>query len=490
LSSHGRAIAVGLLLLGALALLPATASAGLIAAYDRFATGRGFDIGLVNAATGAAITLPTGVNTTDDELHPTLTPDGRYLVFMRTKLVPKLNGDIVPPFARTLFVAHRQAGTVTSLNQTGAGAVFSSASQLGWGIHPEEIQGQPGRFRTSRTSQFSAGAVSAITGERGFPPSSGLVDTVHAEHGSVTEPDPIDLRPLSVSARYLSYAAVDANSGALQSQTVQLTTARDFSSSMSGFVGQTRDYGSPTAPAGHPDVRSDDYFAFHLGGDIQTDVFPGSDLAVAPAPITTANPERDPAWSPDGISLGFIRTSGGQRRLGVFNATPGIQDIVNPLAALGAEAPSPQTRAYQEVWGGLSLANGPPSTGPLIECGTLCTSRLQTATSGSTVILAPTLSTGSLIGIFVTRVVGKRTLLGRSAPRLRVVGKVPLGRANKGRNRKRWNGKVKGKRLRPGTYLLTYRSLKGKRITNTSASIRIRVGKGGKIRRARRERVR
>jgi WD40-like Beta Propeller Repeat len=485
---HGRAILVGVVLVAALALPASAPAAGLIAAYDRYVTGQGFQIGLVNAATGASIALPAGVNTADDELHPTLTPDGRYLVFMRTRLLPKLNGDIVPPAARTLFVADRQAGTVTSLGQTGAGPVFSSASALGWGIRPEEIQGQPGRFRTSKGSVFSAGALNTIGGERGFPPSDGLVETVHADHGVVAERDPIDLRPISVSARYLSYAQLDATSGALQSQTVQLTTARDFSSSMSGFVGQSRDYGSATAPAGHPDVRSDDYMAFHMGGDIQTDVFPGSDLAVAPAPITTADAERDPAWSPDGIKLGFIRTGGGQRRLGVFDATPGIQSIVNPLVNLGNEAPTPQTRTYQEVWGGLSLADGPPSSAPLIQCGAGCLAQTQSST-GTKVTLAPTLSIGSQIGIFVGRVVGKRKLLGRTAPRLRVVGRVPLGRAKRGRNRIRWNGRVDGKRLRRGTYLLTYRSLKGKRVTNTSASIRLRVGKGGKIRRARRERV-
>ena len=71
------------------ALAPATADAALIAAYDRYVTGSGFQIGLVNAATGAAIALPAGVNTPDDELHPTLSPDGRYLVFMRTKLLPE-----------------------------------------------------------------------------------------------------------------------------------------------------------------------------------------------------------------------------------------------------------------------------------------------------------------------------------------------------------------------------------------------------------------
>jgi hypothetical protein len=490
LTWHGRAIGVGLLFLATLGLGSASASAaGLIAAYDRYATGSGFEIGLVNAATGAAIALPAGVNTPDDELHPTLTPDGRYLVFMRTKLLPKLNGDIVPPATRTLFVADRQAGTVTSLNQTGAGPVFASGSLLSWGIRPQLVsQQQQGRFHVSRSGPFSAGAVSSAGLERGTPPTSGFVETVHADHGTVTEPDPIDLRPISVSARYLSYAVLDASSGALQSQTVQITTTRDFSGSMSGFVGQSRNYGSETAPAGHPDVRSDDYLAFHMGGDIQTDSFPGSELAVAPEPITSSDPERDPAWSPDGISLGFIRTKGSQRYLGVFDATPGIQTIVNPLVSLGSQAPTPQTRAYQEIWGGLSLADGPPRSAPQIGCTQACLAQL--ANSGaSTVILTPRLSLGSQIGIFVARVTGKRKLLGRSAPRLRVVGKVPLGRAKRGRNRKRWNGKVGGKRLRPGTYLLTYRSLKGKRITNTSDSIRIRVGKGGKIRRARRERV-
>ena len=145
LTWHGRAIVVGLLFLGALGLGPASASAaGLIAAYDRYVTGSGFQIGLVNAATGAAIALPAGVNTTDDELHPTLSPDGRYLVFMRTKLLPKLNGDIVPPDARTLFIADRETGTVQSLSQTGAGPVIGPAGRLGFGIRPSQVPQQPG----------------------------------------------------------------------------------------------------------------------------------------------------------------------------------------------------------------------------------------------------------------------------------------------------------------------------------------------------------
>ena len=484
---HGRAIAAGLVLVGALALAPAGASAaGLIAAHDKYIVGKGFEIGLVNAATGASIALPAGVNTNDDELHPTLSPDGRYLVFMRTKLLPKLNGDIVPPAARTLFIADRETGSVQSLGQTGAGPVIGPAGRLGWGIRPAEVAFQPGRFHVSRSGPFNDGQLTPPGLERGGPPTGGLVETVHADHGTLSELDPNLLSPVNVSARYLSYAVLDANTGALQSQTVQFTTFRDFNNGTSNFTGRGKDYGSPSAPAGHPDVRSDDYVAFHMGGDIQTVSFPVDDVAVAPEPITSSAPERDPAWSPDDLKLGFIRTTGGKRKLGVYNATPGIQAILNPLADLGAEAPTAQTRAYQEVWGGLSISDGAPSSAPVITCDAACRARLASVTTPP--LLTPRLSTPSAIGIFIARVTGKRKLLGRTVPRVRVVGKVPLGRAKKGRNRKRWNGRVNGKRLRRGTYLLTYRSLKGKRITNTSDSIRIRVGKGGKIRRATRVR--
>ncbi len=87
------------------------------------------------------------------------------------------------------------------------------------------------------------------------------------------------------------------------------------------------------------------------------------------------------------------------------------------------------------------------------------------------------------------RVTGKRRkVLGRSAPRIRVVGRVPLGSVRNGRNRFRWNGRVGGKPLKPGTYLLTYRALKGKRVTTTSGSLRFTITRDGRIRKVRRQR--
>ena len=80
------------------------------------------------------------------------------------------------------------------------------------------------------------------------------------------------------------------------------------------------------------------------------------------------------------------------------------------------------------------------------------------------------------------RVTGKRKLLGRTVPRIKQVGRVPLGKTRKGRNRFRWNGKVNGKRLKRGTYLLTFRALRRTRVVSTSGSIRFTVTDRGRIR--------
>lgn len=64
----------------------APADANIIAAVEQPAGGSrtDLDIGLYDATTGAKLSLPAGVNTTDDELHPSLTRDGRLLVFERS----------------------------------------------------------------------------------------------------------------------------------------------------------------------------------------------------------------------------------------------------------------------------------------------------------------------------------------------------------------------------------------------------------------------
>ena len=286
----------------------------------------------------------------------------------------------------------------------------------------------------------------------------------------------------------LSWTQSDANTGGLLNAGTTLVALQEGADPRA-------DFGSVDTPVSHPAARSgDQYVALDRtaagDADIQTISFPAeTSLTPAPAPITTAAPERMPAWSPGGLQLGFVRTTDGRRKLAIFDLTPGLQTIVNPPIDIGADAPSPQTRAFQSGWGGLSLAESSALDIPVVTCTTTCLQSLQT--SLTKVALKPGVSTTTktqTIGIFVVRVTGKRKLLGRTVPRIKQVGRVPLGRTRKGRNLFRWNGKVNGRRLKPGTYLLTFRALRRERVVSTSGSIRFKVTKNGQIRGAKRQR--
>ena len=289
-----RLVAKGLgIVAAAAACVPATAdAAALIAAYDRFVPSKGFDIGLVNVNTGAALSVPAAVNTTDDELHPTLTPDGRYLVFMRTKLQPKLNGDIVPPISRTLQLLDRQTGTVTALppaSGTGPGGpVFNAGgSILGWGIRPGN--NAQGFFEVARRAPFTNGSLGNTSTDLGDQPSgSGVLEVPHAGVATVSEFDSIQQHSFPRTARYLSYAFLDASSGALLSGFAQLSTRRLPSGSTFGPEGRSNTFGSAGAPASHPVPRSgDNYTALDLANgndvDIQTLSWP-TETQLTPAP--------------------------------------------------------------------------------------------------------------------------------------------------------------------------------------------------------------
>ena len=463
------------------AVAPAAApAAGLVAAFDRYETGKGFEIGLVNASTGTRLTLPAGVNTTDDELHPSLSVDGRYLTWMRTRLLPKLNGDIPVPSERTLFMLDRQTGVITTMatgNGAPAGPAFANRTNrtLTWGVRPHSTSCCILKFQ-------AISADNTIGGSTGFPlgflpaPAGQTLDGAHVAMDSVP------LTNLGVS-----WVSTDANSGALLNGATTLVGLREG--------GQLRaDFGDAASPVSHPVFRRGDRYvaldkATGSDADVQTISFPDETaLTPAPTPITTADPERMPAWSPGGLQLGFVRTTGGRRVLPVYDLTPGLQTILNPPIDLGADAPTPQTRAFQSSWGGLSIAESSALDVPVVTCTTNCLRVLQTTTA-TKVVLSPTVSTTTktqTIGIFVARVTGKRELLGRTVPRIRPVGRVPLGKTRKGRNTFRWDRKVEGKRLKRGTYLLTYRALRRTRIVSTSGSIRFKVNRRGQIRSVRR----
>ena len=469
------ALASGVAVAAAAAAPAGAPAAGLIASYDRYETGKGFEIALLNASTGTRLTLPAGVNTTDDELHPSLSVDGRYLVWMRTRLLPKLNGDIPVPSERTLLMLDRQTGVITTM-ATGSGApagpAFANRTNrtLTWGVRPHSTTCCIVKFQAVNSDNTIGGSTGFSLGFQPAPAGQNL-DATHAAM------DSFPLTNLGVS-----WASTDANSGALLTGGTTLVGLREGSDPRA-------DFGDAASPVSHPVFRrGDQYVALDKttgsDADIQTISFPAETaLTPAPEPITTTAPERIPAWSPGGLQLGFVRTTEGRRRLAIFDLTPGLQTIVNPPIDLGADAPSPQTRAFQSSWGGLSLAESSALDVPVVTCTSSCVQSLQTQLTG--VPLTPRVSTtikGQTIGIFVARVTGKRKLLGRSVPRIKVVGRVPLGKTRKGQNRFRWNGKVNGKRLKRGTYLLTFRALRRTRVVSTSGSVRFTVTDRGRIR--------
>lgn len=479
-----RIVGIGLMAAVVAALAPAAAQAApLLAAFDEYVPGKGFEVGLVNTATGARVAVPAAVNTTDDELHPALSPDGRHLVFSRMHLQPKLNGDVVVPATRTVHALDRTTGVVTAITTTStlAGPTLtgpSSALQLNLAKRVVITAGCCSQGADVLAFKDFSGP-GGFNSPKGLPiATNGTFDATHAAVTNVVGGGKLML---------LSAIGTNPTTGALDRGFVVLSRARAVSGELEVA---SKEFGSPGAPAHHPVARpGDNYIALEASDgtntDIQTIQHPEETaLTVAPAPITTTDPERTPAWSPDGVQLGFIRVKGTStvRKLIVFDTTPGIQAPLNTPVSLSAEAPTPQLRAFQNSWGGLSLSAVPAAQGgTTISCGTACLGGL---TNLGPITLTPTVAgtTAAKVGIFVARVTGTRKLFGRSVPRVRVVGRVPLGTAIQGRNRFAWNRKVNGRRLAAGTYLLTFRSLDRKgRVLDTSDSLRFRVTSAGAI---------
>ena len=82
----------------------------------------------------------------------------------------------------------------------------------------------------------------------------------------------------------------------------------------------------------------------------------------------------------------------------------------------------------------------------------------------------------------MARVVGSHRVLGRVVPKLRPLGRVPLGASHRGRDEYHWNGRVGGRRIGPGTYVITFRGLtRTARLQTTSQTIAFRVTRRHRI---------
>jgi hypothetical protein len=447
-------------------LLPATARADLLAAYDRVTSAGQLDIALINASTGAPVALPAGVNTAAREFHPSLSPDARRLTFVRQTFERRGSDQILQAVNRIHVVDLR----------TGAALTPSSLAA--------------GDDRTT-TPSFAADGATIVAGRHpAAPVTDDRIAVIGATSGSVSfvdsgfdevvnSPEGLALQALAcnfgscfqVAAKTLNPVA--SPSGAVRAWELATTggAAGDDATIVvrRGSAQATLPEAGDQTPGrwSHPTVATGSLVAAQFERAGAGGVLAPGDLHVldvASRTQTTDFPginsplnEHFPAFLADGRMLAFLRTtSAGREQLVLYDT-----DIAKPLNASQADiGPAPSTDTLGTIrrrQGGLSLARLTPP--PTITCDAACQAGIASLQVGTT---------GTKIGILVQRVLGS----GRGA-RLRFERRIPLGYHRPGRFRTRLP------RLADGTYQLAARTLTARnKVKDVSRPIRVRVRNG------------
>jgi uncharacterized delta-60 repeat protein len=158
----------------------------------------------------------------------------------------------------------------------------------------------------------------------------------------------------------------------------------------------------------------------------------------------------DPSFGGDGIVTTLLPGVGGQVPGGIVRTGDGRLIVGGSARLTTGEKDAVLTRYGR---GSCSAPLG-------------CVSLLQL--SANAVLVSADLQLSRQVGILVRRV-------GRHG-RATLIGRVPFGLQHAGNIHIRWNRRVSGKRLRPGTYLVNVRALRRGRVVAVSKPIRIRIG--------------
>jgi hypothetical protein len=400
---------------------PAAARADVFGVVDvaQGTTGR-YDIGLFDASTGAQMPLPAGIDTAVDEDHPSISADGTKLVFERRD----------------------QGTTRVLLTQLPSGAttdLFNGFEQASNPHSEPSISPDGGTVVTGEPFQGTAGQASAAVTLTSLP---SLTRSAFAP--PYTFAQPTGTTGDAVTAGLL-VAYQEARSG-IQPEIIlgHLGAGAPFPLSQNNAA-----FAHPAIGAGILAFDKRTLLGTGLGpGDIAFEPLTGfpSTPTLLPALVNSQVGESRPAFTPDGRYLGFVRHKDGSDRMFVWDSE--TQTLINPG---GVDLGGIDGRDI----GNLSLYEravlAPLTIVPPVLSGTIQINPIQFN------LLLP-----SGIGILVQRVVGHQRLLGRRAPKLRLVGRVPLGKFSKGRGHVHWNGRVNGRKLPRGTYQVTVRAVSPK----------------------------
>jgi hypothetical protein len=430
------------LVAGAALALAAPAAADITVVVDSQSTGPS-RLDRLNATTGAPLPLPAGLNDpTQSERHPSLSPDGHRLVFQRsgtggTRIImvdlrTGQRADLFNPFE-----AAADPPSTPTFSSDGATVI------TGRRLERRDPASPPRALQTSFT----------VTDVTGFPNGPFPKQVVAGGGPDLVAPGRT-VQPTPFPASSFAFGISHANDNPL------------------GSIGLMRS--GATALLSDPVLRLAGPTISQAAGVV---VFEGSVPGLpfrprllfrplegfAAAPTTTLPPIvnapgtvlRVPEFSRDGRYLAFRRSesdAGGPQRVFVWDTQ--TQLLLNPDGVLGLET-------------GASADDSAIAIGvePVL---------LGTTVKPRSVNVAVASPTG--VGIVVQRVVGRTRVLGRGAPALRLVGRVPLGSFRRGRHAIPWDGRVGGRTLAPGEYRVTVRAVTGAgRVRDLGRPQRVRI---------------
>jgi len=393
------------------------------------------DIALINVGTGGKTPLPAGINTTANEMHPSITPDARRLAFERrdpaggtvrivlADLVTGQTADLFSGF-ETAADPPRSPGITSDGLKVATGAAFEHEAEAG-------ATGAPGAFPRLVVTDAATFPAGPYTRRR-----HALIFFPGSEAGYTADPA---FAGDNVAYRFVRGASPRGGIALDRFRGSGGITNDRISSSTSSYA-----HPSLAAPGGVPTVLFDRRPMSDGGATLPGDiVFAGGMPATLddappvrlPTIVNSAQDESRPAFTSDGRYVVFVRRTASRERLFAWDSQ--TQTLVN---AAGVDLGSIDAG---------DLGNVSVYTRIVLD-----TSRV---TNGGTVTFDPTTRTG--IGILVQKVVGKRKLFGRTVPKLKMVGRVPLGTFAKGKGKVDWDLRVDGKRLKPGRYQVTVRAV-------------------------------
>jgi hypothetical protein len=385
-------------------------------------SGSGQDIAIMNASTGARVALPPVVNSVDTELDPSITTDGRKLVFRRTS----------PTGVNRLLMVDLVTGQSADVF---TGLEISQTPIFGSTITPGGTLVFTGRRFSQSFLGFSFPRIFS-TVVVSFPSAPFSHTTVTASRHNFQNPGIVT----DVAASSPGLVVMEV--GTLLGSLVLDNLTRNSSAALRSA---SADYSQPALEAGGPE------FVFFKQRRLVNNVLQDGDIVFRPATaegfpgtptrvlggVSTSADESQPALTSDARYLAFVRGgTGGNDRLFVWDSQ--TQTMLNSNGVdLGLQDTSSRC-------GSLSLYTR-----------SLIGSSVISQAGNVTVSLVSTAS----IGIFVQRIVGKTELLGKKTWELETVGRVPLGSYGAGNVFTHWDFEVNGEPLPPGKYLVTLRAV-------------------------------